>query len=113
MGKKLTDNQMLTAILSYIGILWLIPLLVINKKKRDDFIKFHLQQGINLFIWELIILIVLGILQMIPIIGVVFGVIYWIAYVFFVVVIIMAIVKGVQGEKWKIPIFSGHKFVKL
>ena len=113
MTKKLSDNQIMTAILSYLGILWLIPLLVISKKKRDDFIKYHLQQGINLFIWELIVLIILGVLGYIPVIGILFAVLYWIAWVFFIIVIIIAIVKGVQGEKWKIPVLGGTKFVNL
>lgn len=42
------SNQRLMAILSYLGILFLIPML--SSEKNDPFVKFHLNQGIVLFI---------------------------------------------------------------
>ncbi len=41
------SNTILFSILSYIGILWLIPLLV---EKNDKVVRFHVNQGIVLFI---------------------------------------------------------------
>ncbi|MCR4559385.1 MAG: hypothetical protein K5685_04850 [Bacteroidales bacterium] len=35
----------------YLGILILIPLLTIKKENRDEFIKFHLSQGLGLVIF--------------------------------------------------------------
>jgi len=42
------SNTILFSILSYIGILWLIPLLV---EKNDKVVRFHVNQGIVLFIF--------------------------------------------------------------
>lgn len=45
------SNTILFSILSYIGILWLIPLLV---EKNDKVVRFHVNQGIVLFIFDII-----------------------------------------------------------
>lgn len=53
------SNTILFSILSYIGILWLIPLLV---EKNDKVVRFHVNQGIVLFIFDIIGSIAVGIL---------------------------------------------------
>jgi uncharacterized membrane protein len=45
-----TDNRTLMGILAYIGILVLIPLLV---EKNDSFVKYHVRQGLVLFVIEI------------------------------------------------------------
>ena len=52
------SNTILFSILSYIGILWLIPLLV---EKNDKVVRFHVNQGIVLFIFDIIGSIAVGI----------------------------------------------------
>ena len=54
------SNTILFSILSYIGILWLIPLLV---EKNDKVVRFHVNQGIVLFIFDIIGSIAVGILS--------------------------------------------------
>lgn len=109
--KALTSDETMTAILSYLGILVLIPLLAIDAKKRNDFIKFHLQQGLNFFILEIIVWVIGFILTMITF-GI-FGYIMWIIWLFVVIVSIIAIIKAMNKEKWEIPLVGKIKMVKL
>ena len=46
-----TSNDTLMGVLAYIGILVIIPLIV----SKDAFVKFHVKQGLVLFIIEIII----------------------------------------------------------
>jgi len=109
----LNNNELMTLILSYLGILVLIPLLVIKKEERNDFIKFHLEQGLNLFIVEIILWVGLIILSMIPFIGVVFSKIWYLIDIIIFVIFIIALTKGLQREKWRIQNFEKINFVKL
>jgi len=109
--KALNNDEMLTAILSYIGILVLIPLFTIEAKKRNDFIKFHLQQGVNILIVEIIIwvaLMILGILTL--------GFIWILAQLIWAAIVILcviAIIKAIQKEKWEVPVVGTFKLIKL
>lgn len=78
------DNNKIIAALSYIWLLFLIPL--ITKKSR--FAHFHAKQGLILFL--------LSFFTIIPIIG-------WLFSFVLLVVAIMAIVRTLSGEAWKIP----------
>jgi uncharacterized membrane protein len=109
-SKGLDSNETMTAVLSYLGFLVFIPLLSIEKKKRNEFIKFHMQQGLNLFIIEVILAIIFAILDSVLF---VFGIIGNILYVLFVVVSIIAIIKAMNKEKWPIPVIENLKIVKL
>ena len=47
--KKEKGQKNILAIISYIGILCLVPILM---KEKDEFVKFHAKQGLVLFIVE-------------------------------------------------------------
>ena len=83
-----------TAWLSYLGILWLIPLLTM---KDNAFAKFHVKQGIMLTIlW-----VASSVLAAIPIIGWIADLVIW---VFAVIMMIMGIVNSLNGKYWTMPI---------
>ncbi len=111
MAKKLNSDQLMTAILSYLGILALIPFFVV--KKKDKFIKFHLEQGINLLIWEIILSIVGVILPYIPFFGWIISLILSLIWLIILVFVIIAIIKAVSGNMWKIPLLGDIKIYKL
>ncbi len=91
---KPTGEQMVFGILSYLGILVLIPLLI---KKDDDFVHFHAKQGlVMLLIW-----IAVWIISLVPFIGWVIGSLLYIALL---IVSLIAIVKVLMGQKWEIPL---------
>jgi uncharacterized membrane protein len=107
-NSSLDSDHQLAAVLSYIGILVLIPLLVIDKKKKDEFIRFHIRQGIILLIAEVILSVIESILMAIPVIGQVFAAILGIAWLAILIVCIVAIIKALSGEKWEIALISDY-----
>lgn len=58
-GKSNTDNQMLMGILSYIGPLVIVSYLT---SKNDPVVKFHIKQGLVLFIIEILFWILMPML---------------------------------------------------
>ena len=85
-----------TAWLSYLGILWLIPLLTM---KDNAFAKFHVKQGIMLTIlW-----VASTVLAVIPIIGWLADLVIW---VFAIVMMVMGIVNSLNGKYWQMPIIG-------
>lgn len=91
--KDVEENKVIAS-LSYIWILFVIPLLV---KKDSKFCVEHAKQGLVLFIAELIVLII----RIIPVVG------WIIAYILSVVIGIVALIAfiyAIQGKFWKIPV---------
>jgi uncharacterized membrane protein len=84
------QQNKLWALLSYFGILFLIPLLA---KKESKFAQFHAKQGLILFIADLI--------WMIPIIG-------WMIGFVLMILTLVAIIKVLMGEYWKVPVLGDY-----
>jgi len=89
-------DKNLIAILSYFGILFLIPLLA---AKDSPFAQFHAKQGLVLFIAEIITVII----AWIPIIGWIAGFILWIIWFVFS---IMGIVNVLGGKQTPLPMIG-------
>ncbi|MEK6967346.1 MAG: DUF4870 domain-containing protein [Nanoarchaeota archaeon] len=104
--KTLNSDEMMTAILSYLGILLLIPLLVV--KKKDEFIKFHLRQGIVLLIVEVIFAIAAQFFGFLFFLGWIIWPLVSLCWLAILIVSIVAIIKAIQGEMWKIPVISNY-----
>ncbi|MDH4358791.1 MAG: hypothetical protein OEV37_02500 [Candidatus Berkelbacteria bacterium] len=85
------------AVLCYLGILVLIPLL--TDAKNDPFVKFHIKQGIVLLIFDIIISVIIAI----PVIGWVVGTIGWILVL---ILFIMGIVNAVGGQEKELPVIG-------
>lgn len=83
--QKDIDENKVMACLSYVGILFLIPMLA---KKDSRFCQEHAKQGIVMFI--------AGLLMAIPFIGWVWGLVV-------IVVDVISIINTLQGKFWKIP----------
>ncbi len=83
--------------LSYLGILWLVPLLA---AKDNAFCKFHVKQGIILTI----LMVAVWIVGWIPFLG-------WLVlaavYIYWLVMAIMGIINAASGKYWKMPILGG------
>ena len=94
------EKNKVMAVLSYIGILCLIPLLA---AKESKFAQFHAKQGLVLFLAE----VLLSILYAIPVLNVVMIFVGWIIYILLVVLAIMGIVNALQGKYWKMPVLGG------
>lgn len=86
--KDVEENKLLAA-LSYIHILFLVPLLA---KRDSKFCQFHAKQGLVLFVVQTVI----GLVAWIPLIG-------WLLAAAAVLISIIGILKVLSGEYWKIP----------
>ncbi len=84
--KDSADNKYVAA-LSYIGILFLIPLLA---KKDSPFAQFHAKQG-------LVLCVVSILFSFIPFFG-------WLVNLGLFVVVVIALIKTLSGEAWEIPL---------
>ena len=83
------EEKDLTAILSYIGILFLVPLLMC---KDNRFAQFHAKQGMVLFIAEVATMMI----AWIPILGWLAGFIAWITWIILSLIGIMNVLGGKQ-----------------
>ena len=85
------------AIISYLGILILIPFL--TDAKNDPFVKFHMKQGLALiisFIAQFVIVVI-------PILGWLIG---FVLMIFNVVMVIMGIINAATGKQKPLPILG-------
>ena len=88
------------AIISYLGILCLIPILI---KEEDEFVKFHAKQGLVLFIAEVATMLI----AWIPIIGWIGAPILWIIWIVLAIIGIMNVAKGKKAPLPIIGKFAG------
>lgn len=107
--KKEIDEGKAMGILSYIGILCLIPYLA---EKSNKFVIYHAKEGLNLFLLEVIAGVALSILSMtiilIPLVLVLGSVVGICA----LVLSILGIVNVCNGEEKELPIIDKLKLVK-
>lgn len=107
------SNTILFSILSYIGILWLIPLLV---EKNDKVVRFHVNQGIVLFIFDIIGSIAVGILSaifvFIPVISFLEVVIASLFGILCFVLMIIGIVNAANKSEKPLPIIGKFQVLK-
>ena len=87
------------AVLCYLGILVLIPLL--TDAKNEAFVKFHVKQGLVLLIFEVIVSIVWAI----PFLGWIVGAIGW---VIGVVLFIIGLINAIGGQEKELPIIGKY-----
>ncbi len=97
------DKNVLLALLCYLGILLLIPLLTAGRK--DAYVKFHLKQGIVLLIAWTGMWILTFILVLIPVLGWILIVLIWI---FLLVANIMGIVNSLTGKEAELPLIGKY-----
>jgi len=88
------SDENVYAILSYLSVLCLIPILM---KKDDEFVRFHSRQGLMLFTLEIGLMII----NIIPFLG---QLIYLFGMLACGIISIIGVVQVLQGNKWKIPV---------
>ena len=99
---KEKEDGKLMAILSYVGVLSLVPYLA---EKDNKWVRYHAIQGVNLFIIEVIFYII----RVIPILGWIVG---WLGSIVTLVISIIGIVNACNGEAKELPIVGKIKFIK-
>ncbi len=89
------------AVLAYIGILVIIPLIC---AKTSRFAKFHANQGIILLAAE----VVAYLLHFIPVIRIIASIIYILVFIFSII----GIINAVKGEAKELPFIGHFRFIK-
>ena len=104
--KQHIDEGKSIAWLSYLGILVVIPILV---QKDNPYVKFHVKQGIALFIFEFAWSFLQFPFMIIPYLGVLINVLVWL---FFGILVITGIVNSLSGKTTPLPVIGqiGEKF---
>ena len=106
-----SPNRGVMIVLSYLGILALIPLLV---EKDDQEVQWHAKHGLVLtacWVALFIVLTILGVLLGSFTAGVgscLVGVLQLVLVVVIVIVHLLGIVKGINGERFKVPMISDY-----
>ncbi len=102
--KEDIEKNKVNAILSYIGILIIVPLLS-DEAKKSTFAKFHLNQGLVLLIAS----VVLSVVWVIPVLGWLVG--FFGSIVLFVIWV-MALIGAIQGETKPMPLLGNIELIK-
>ncbi|MDR1723409.1 MAG: hypothetical protein LBR84_05650 [Tannerella sp.] len=104
--KDVQDNKVF-AILAYLGILFLIPLLA---AKDSPFAKFHTNQGIILFIVSIIVWVLVMVLYRVSFgLGALFSTVLYIGIAVFAII---GIINAAKGEKKELPIIGKYTILK-
>lgn len=93
--KEIQDGKIF-AVIGYLGILCIVPLLL---KKENKFALFHGKQGLVLFLAE----IALGIISIIPFLGWFIGLI---GVIGLGILALLGIVQALMGNYWKMPVLG-------
>lgn len=76
-----------------VAYLWILSLVALAARKNNDFIRFHANQGVLLFVLSIIFMFI-------PVLG-------WMLNILVAIAAIMGIIKALQGEKWVLPGIGG------
>lgn len=91
--KDVADNRFV-ACLSYIWVLFLIPLLA---KKESKFCQFHAKQGLVLFLVE----VAGSLVFLIPLFG-------WALFFLVALMAVLGVLKALAGEYWVMPVLGEY-----
>lgn len=105
------SNDKLYGVLSYITILWLVPVIA-GATKTSEFARFHANQGCILFIFEVAVSIIASILTKIPILKWIFAIAFGAAYLLLFVLAIIGIITVCNGQQKKLPLIGEFSIIK-
>lgn len=109
------EGNKLMAVLSYLEILVLIPILA---AKNSPFAKFHATQGLNLLIvsvaWFIVSVIIGAILGVIGVtfLSVLWSIITWLVSIVIFLTMVVGIINAAQGKAKELPIIGGFRILK-
>src|SRR6476661_2767414 len=107
-GSAPSSDRTLMIVLSYFGILCLIPLLT---KKDDPEVQWHAKNGLAFVVFDIVLwiaLFIVGIfLRHIPVAGCgIMTALNCIVGIGILVIHVMAIIKGINGQRFRLPVVS-------
>lgn len=110
--QDIDDNKVL-ALFSYLGILFLIPLLA---APNSQYAKFHTNQGLILFIVEIAYAVLVTILSIIfsfiPVVRTIMSIVFSIIWIIPFVFAIIGIVNTLNGKAKELPLIGKYRILK-
>lgn len=103
------EQNKVFAIVGYLGILFLVPLLAAPNSK---FARYHANQGIILFIASVVVTGAFYILGQIPVIGRVFGFVGYLVWLAVFVLMVLGIVNAANGKCQPLPVLGKYQLLK-
>ena len=101
-----SSNRTVMLILSYLGILALVPLLV---EKDDPEVQWHAKHGLVLLVSWIVLFIALAILSSFPFVGMFLGcAVAPLLWLVILVIHIVAMIKALKGDRLIIPVISDY-----
>ncbi|MGI5884761.1 MAG: zinc ribbon domain-containing protein [Candidatus Spyradocola sp.] len=101
------QNNKVMAVLSYIGILVLVPIFA---AKDSPFARFHANQGLILFLAEVIFgvanVILTVIFAFLGPIALLWSIVAFLVYIAFLVLLILGIINAAQGQAKELPLIG-------
>ncbi len=104
-GGTVSPNRKIMLVLSYVGLLSLVPLLV---EKDDREVQWHAKNGTVLAVAEILIFVILAIVSHIPGLNCIGCLIWPIICLVFLVISVLCIVKALNGERFILPVLSQY-----
>jgi len=92
-GKSTQNSNALMAVLSYFGILVIIPLL--TDAKNDPFVKFHIKQGLVL----LIAYVICAFIFWVPVVG-------WLLSLALFILFLIGVINAATGKQTPLPVIG-------
>jgi len=115
--EKSESDTKIFAALSYLSILFIIPWVI---KRDDNYVAFHIKQGLTLFVVEIVVWFVLYMLESLLLTLFSFGAVsiisflYKLVWLFFAAISIAGVYFAAKGEKRKIPVlWELSKYIKI
>ena len=99
--EEYTKQGIQIAWLSYLGILVVVPILI---APDNEYVKFHVRQGIAILLLEAGWIFLHIVMSFIPIIKYLAGILNIFVWIGFLVLSVMGIINAVQGEWKKLPV---------
>lgn len=93
-GKAPSQDDKIIAAIGYLWLLFLVPLLL---KKNNEYCQFHAKQGLVLFIFSLVVMI----LGAIPVLG--WLIIIPLGWIIIIIFALLGFINALQGRKWEMP----------
>ncbi|HEX2060406.1 MAG TPA: DUF4870 domain-containing protein [Thermoanaerobaculia bacterium] len=107
-GAPASSDRTLWIVLSYLGILSLIPYFA-KKDDPDQEVRWHAKNGLGLFLAEVVVWVVVFVLSMVlrnSFLGCGLWAINCVMWIGFLVISIICIVKGIGGQRYRIPFIT-------
>ena len=103
----LSDQDRVLLVFGYLGPLALVSLVA----SRREFVKWHAKQGLILSATLVVVYLVLRFVQFVAdrvwvVFGELFRIALWMAVVGIVVALLVCIVRGLEGERFKLPMLG-------